>query len=83
MSSQALVQRMSSTVPALVAAVAEEVGHTVWEKELHQTMVGREGTVLGTYCKKETMHIWSAPSESRLEMLRNAGWRQIFPATRQ
>ena len=74
---------MGSYQAAIIMAVAEDVGHTVFECVGVGSVYNREGEVIGIFEKGKRVHLWSPPSAEQLEQLRTEGFRQVFPMRRQ
>ena len=74
---------MGSYQAAIIVAVAEDVGHTVFERVGVGSVYNREGGTVGMFEKGKRIHLWSPPSAEQLEQLRTEGFRQVFPMRRQ
>ena len=73
---------MGAYYAAIVAAVAEDVGHSVFENPLPGTpyydLEGQSGVQDGI----QRIHFWTRRSCREVELLESRGYRQIFPVGR-
>ena len=69
------MESFHAAIAAVVAVAAEDVGHTVFQK--HVPFYGLQGELCGTEIRR--INYWSPRTTRELEMLRNAGYTQIFP----